>query len=204
MGAGKTRCMETSRRSFLGGLLALPLSAGPAADAYKPWTTRLIEAARDQVGVTRYYDPAYVRLDYPMGDVPRDRGVCIDVVIRAYRDAFDFDFQKAVHEDMAANFAVYPRNWGLSRTDRNIDHRRVPNIETWLKRRGHQRPARDWRPGDLLTCRVPRNLPHIAIVSDRRGADGQYKVIHNIGRGTREETLIGVYGEERRFQFDPL
>lgn len=196
--------MESSRRSFLGGLIALPLSAHQAADAHKPWTTRLIEAARTQVGVTRFYDPAYVRLDYPLGDVPSDRGVCIDVVIRAYRDAFEFDFQKEVHEDMKANFAAYPKIWGLTRTDRNIDHRRVPNIETWLKRRSHEMPARDWKPGDLLTCRVPQNLPHIAIISDRRGADGNYLAIHNIGRGAREEPLIGYYDKERRFRFNPL
>lgn len=168
-------------------------------------TAKLLKQARAQIGVTKSYDPAYVRLEYPNGDVPRDRGVCIDVVIRAYRDAFQFDFQKAIHEDMSANFARYPGIWGLSRTDKNIDHRRVPNIETWLARERHELPIDGWQAGDLLTCRLPGNLPHIVIVSKAadRGAL-MVKVIHNIGRGTQEENLLltGLSGI-RRFRFLP-
>ena len=164
---------------------------------------RLIVAARHQIGITRIYDPAYVALDYPGGDIPVERGVCIDVIIRAYRGAFDFDFQQQVHEDMAAHFSAYPKIWGLTRTDRNIDHRRVPNIETWLSRRNHERATDQWAPGDLVTCRLVGNLPHIGIVSQRRGADGQFMSIHNMGAGTQETSLIGYGRDERRFRFLP-
>ena len=194
--------MQTTRRTCLSSLLAIPLipSVEPFAD---PKPARLITRARDQIGVTLTYDGAYVALDYPGGDVPRDRGVCIDVVIRAYRDAFTFDFQEKIHKDMAANFNAYPKRWGLTRTDRNIDHRRVPNVETWLKRQGHELPASDWQPGDLITCRVAGSLPHIGILSSLRDRKGRYKAIHNIGRGTREDSRIWAYGDQRRFRFLP-
>lgn len=191
-----------TRRLTLLGLGAFPFTASFPSRA-DTWATSLIEAARSQIGVTRFYDPAYVGLDYPGGDLDRSRGVCTDVVIRAYRDAFGFDLQKAVHEDMVSDFDAFPDIWGLSRPDRNIDHRRVPNLETFLERQAAARDDLDWQPGDLMTCRVPRNLPHIGIVSDRQGRDGQYLVLHNIGRGTREEPLIGRFESERRFRFHP-
>ena len=125
------------------------------------------------------------------------------MIIRAYRDAFDFDLQKAMHEDMVAHFDAYPGIWGLTRPDKNIDHRRVPNIETFLKRGGFELPVGDWQPGDLISCRVGRNLPHIGIVSFRTSRNGAPLVIHNIGRGTREESVIGLYKNERRFRFLP-
>ena len=165
-------------------------------------TRLLVHSARQQIGVTIDYDPAYVSLKYPGGDFDRSRGVCTDVIIRAYRDAIDFDLQKAIHEDMLANFAAYPKIWDLSKPDRNIDHRRVPNIERFLERGGYELPATEWRPGDLITCRVGK-LPHIGIVSYSSARDGTPKVIHNIGRGTREETVIGYYNNERRFRFFP-
>lgn len=193
-----------TRRTVAASLIAAPLVIPRIGEVSRPASRRLIAAARAQIGVTTSYDPAYVRLAYPGGDVPVSSGVCIDVVVRAYRDAFNFDFQKAIHEDMGAHFAAYPAIWGLSRPDRNIDHRRVPNMETWLKRYGHERPDTRWMPGDLMSCRVPRNLPHIAIVSDRRGRDGHWRVIHNIGGGTREESLIDRFGEQRRFRFLPV
>lgn len=191
-----------TRRAALLGLTALPLLRPALADP-DAWRGKLISAARSQIGVTVSYDAAYRGLDYPMGDVSRSTGVCTDVVIRAYRDAFAFDLQSAVHEDMVESFSSYPGIWGLSRTDRNIDHRRVPNLETYLEHQDADRGELDWQPGDLMTCRVPPHLPHIAIVSDRVGDDGQWLVIHNIGRGTREESLLGQYREERRFHFPP-
>ncbi len=185
------------------GMAFLPLAATNAGWQVFPQATQLIAAARRQIGVTVDYDPAYVRLAYPGGDVPRETGVCIDVIVRAYRDAFDFDFQKAIHEDMRANFSAYPRTWSLSRPDRNIDHRRVPNLETWLVRNAMELPAEDWKAGDLLTCRVDASLPHVAIISDRRTEWGEPYVIHNIGLGAREERLIGRFSNERRFRFYP-
>ena len=188
--------------------LSQVLDAIDSPEAPKPSLSHLVITARQQIGVTTAYDPAYISLDYPGGDFDRSRGVCTDVIIRAYRDALDFDLQKAIHEDMRDNFSAYPKIWGLSRPDKNIDHRRVPNIERFLKRGGFELPARDWQAGDLVTCRVG-NLPHIGIVSFTNrpstniGAGGYPKVIHNIGRGTREESVIGLYNSERRFRFFP-
>ncbi|MEM1083397.1 MAG: DUF1287 domain-containing protein [Verrucomicrobiota bacterium] len=165
-----------------------------AHSAFADTGDKIVAAARKQVGVTKTYDPAYVGLKYPGGDVPKERGVCTDVVVRALRHGINQDLQKLVHEDMRANFSKYPKIWGLKRTDRNIDHRRVPNLRTYFKRRGFSLPvtkkASDYQPGDLVTCTVPPNLPHIMIVSDRKNADGTPLVIHNIGRGAREEDSL--------------
>ena len=164
---------------------------------------KIIDAARAQVGVTTGYDSAYRALAYPGGDVPEASGVCTDVIIRALRKAMQLDLQKAVHEDMKAHFNRYPRIWGLSRTDRNIDHRRVPNLQTYFTRKGWKIPTpekhADYQPGDLVTCTVPPQLPHIMVVSDRRTAGGRPMIIHNIGQGAREEDrladfpITGVY-----------
>ncbi|MFY2764505.1 DUF1287 domain-containing protein [Arenimonas sp. MALMAid1274] len=196
-----------ARRLVLAALMGAGLvAATPPA----PPVVTLLEAAHRQVGVTRLYDGAYVRLAYPGGDVPADRGVCTDVVIRALR-ATGLDLQKAVHEDMRANFAAYPRNWGLRRPDRNIDHRRVPNLETWFRRAGHALPvtadAADYRPGDIVSWRLPGGLPHIGVVSDRKvpGAD-RYLVVHNIGQGARVEDVLLAWppvGHFRVFRAPP-
>lgn len=151
----------------------------------------LVEAARSQIGVTTRYDGSYVKLDYPGGDVEPERGVCTDVVIRALRKGYGLDLQKLVHLDMKANFGKYPKIWGLKGTDRNIDHRRVPNLQTFFKRNGYSlkitREAGDYQPGDLVTCMLPGNLPHVMIVSDRKNPQGVPLVIHNIGAGASED-----------------
>ena len=151
-------------------------------------------AAWDQVGKTVIYDPAYVGLAYPGGDVPIEKGVCTDVVIRALRVALNMDLQKLVHEDMKASFSEYPALWGLRKPDRNIDHRRVPNLRKYFTRQGYSvgvtRKAEDYLPGDLVTCTVGRNRPHIMVVSNRKGPDGAALVIHNIGSGAREEACL--------------
>ncbi len=200
--------MMITRRALLATGLALPLLprvgfAEPAPD----WTAKLLRAARAQIGVTTGYDPAYVTLDYPGGDVPRETGVCTDVVIRAYRDAFDVDLQQLVHIDMKANFTSYPRTWGLSRADRNIDHRRVPNLERYFSRQGFKRevPGRweDWQAGDLVTMRLGGRLPHIAIFSGYDPLTDKALYIHNIGGGTREEEIRTDYDSPMRFRFPP-
>ena len=155
---------------------------------------KLVASARKQIGVTLHYDPAYTALAFPNGDVPADRGVCTDVVIRAMRDGLTKDLQQLVHQDMRGNFAAYPKKWGLSRPDKNIDHRRVPNLQMYFKGQGYQlalgkNPA-GFRPGDIVTCTVPPNLPHVMIVSGRKNAGGVPLVIHNIGSGTREEDRL--------------
>ena len=190
------------RRSVL---IALPALAAPGlARAAPDWSARLVTAARAQVGRTVLYDPAYVRLAYPGGDVPQDRGVCTDVVIRAYRAAFGLDLQRLVHEDMARAFAIYPKTWGLRRPDRNIDHRRVPNLETFLTRRGAALPlAAPWQAGDLITQRLPGNLPHIVIVTGARSALGQPLVVHNIGAGAQLEPIPVAARNVGRFRFAP-
>ncbi len=146
------------------------------------------------MGKTVIYDPAYVRLAYPGGDVPIKKGVCTDVVIRAMRDAMNMDLQKLVHEDMKASFHEYPTIWGLKKPDRNIDHRRVPNLKTYFRRQGYTvkvtAKKEDYFSGDIVTCTVGRNLAHIMIVSDKKCLDGTPLVIHNIGRGTVEENRL--------------
>ena len=170
-------------------------AAEPAAirDA-TPAQRLIVEAARSQVGRTVTYDPAYVRLAYPGGDVPVEKGVCTDVAIRALRDSLKMDLQKLVHEDMTAAFAQYPRTWGLSRPDPNIDHRRVPNLMRFFDRSGWSQPVtankEDYQPGDLVTCTVGSGRPHIMVVSDRLTPAGVLLVIHNIGRGAREEDSL--------------
>lgn len=185
-------------------LVTAPMLALPATARAEPdWAPRLVAAAQRQVGVTRTYDPAYARLAYPGGDVPMDRGVCTDVVIRAYRTAFGLDLQKLVHEDMTRSFTVYPRTWGLSRPDRNIDHRRVPNLETFLRRKGAALPLEGaWKAGDLVTQRLAGNLPHIVLVAQDGPASAFPRVVHNIGGGARLEALPAARNIAR-FRFAP-
>lgn len=179
---------------ILGVILSLAL-ASPALAGSEP--SRLTAAARDQVGVTVTYDPAYVSLPFPGGDIPRDRGVCTDVVIRALRDGWGIDLQLAVNRDMKSEFSAYPALWGLQKTDRNIDHRRVPNLQTLFARVGAEVPLDDgptpFLPGDIVTWKLPGNLDHIGIVSDRLSTDGTPLILHNIGRGAQEEDILFAY-----------
>ncbi len=160
---------------------------------------KIVAAARKQIGVTTAYVPDYVRLDFPNGDVPRNGGVCTDVVIRALRDGLSKDLQKLVNEDMRGNFAAYPKNWGLSKPDKNNDHRRVPNLRAYFKRKGCEQPlpkagdVSKFLPGDIVTCTVAKTLPHVMIVSDRKTPDGRPLVIHNIGGGAREEDALATF-----------
>jgi len=167
----------------------------------------LVSAAQDRLEHNVRYDGRYIKLGYPGGDVPANIGVCTDVVIRSYRAAYGFDFQKAVHEDMSANFSAYPKNWGLSRTDRNIDHRRVPNLEAYLKRQGASlgvsQKAEDFQPGDIVSWRLGGGLPHIGIVSDRKAQDGTPFIIHNVGAGPQEENVLFAYKMTGHFRFIP-
>jgi uncharacterized protein len=197
-----------TRRSFLVSGLGLPLLPPlPLAEAEQHWTKKLVRAARKQIGVTTGYNPAYVTLDYPGGDVPRETGVCTDVIVRAYRDAFNVDLQVLVHDDMKADFGSYPKTWGLTRADKNIDHRRVPNLERYFQRQNYERDApgmrEDWQEGDLLTMRLGGRLPHIAIFSGYDAVTGSAMYIHNIGGGTREDELYADYDSPRRFRFEP-
>jgi len=204
-----------TRRGILQlGFLALAAGAGGAAKAQpsgagEDWRKALVDAARSQIGVTTLYDPAYRRIAYPGGDVAPERGVCTDVVVRAYRKAFVLDLQRLVHEDMKAGFAAYPRNWGMRAPDPNIDHRRVPNLIAFFKRKGTVLPVTadpaDYLPGDLVTQMLPGNLPHILIVSSQVAAPtpGRRLAIHNIGQGAREEDTLFAFPQTGHFRFAP-
>lgn len=128
---------------------------------------QLVTDAKKQIGVTKYYDPAYTRLSYPMGDVPLIKGVCTDVVVRSLRQQ-GIDLQQKIHEDMRKHFKVYPNKWGLKAPDKNIDHRRVPNIATYFQRQGYQVTDQNYRIGDIVTWDLGQGLVHIGIVSDKK------------------------------------
>ena len=167
---------------------------GVMAYAVSAWAIaphKLVRDARAQIGKTVLYDPAYTPLRYPRGDVPFNKGVCTDVVIRALR-LQGWDLQQLIHEDMRQHFAVYPQKWGLNAPDSNIDHRRVPNIATYFQRQGYQINSQDYRAGDIVTWDLGKGLVHIGIVSNRK-LKGKPLIIHNIGRGTQEEDILYRY-----------
>ncbi|MBD3344058.1 MAG: DUF1287 domain-containing protein [Chitinivibrionales bacterium] len=165
----------------------------------------ILDNCRDQSRITKYYDPSYVRLDYPMGDVPMDWGVCTDVVVRAFR-AGGIDLQELIHRDMKANFAQYPDNWDLKKPDPNIDHRRVPNISNYMRRMGKEirtsKTEKDYEPGDIVIWKLPNNLDHIGIVSDKVVEGSQrYCIYHNIGQGTRLEDILMKFRITGHFRY---
>ncbi|QND51127.1 DUF1287 domain-containing protein [Phyllobacterium sp. 628] len=215
--------MISRRIVVLGGLAAavsassffrLPFTTSAFADKPTPfiepdpWASQLIAAAESQIGQTIVYDPAYVRLKYPMGDVPPDRGVCTDVIIRAYRQSAKLDLQERVHRDMKAAFTDYPKAWGSKQPDTNIDHRRVPNLAAFFRRANASLPvssdAKDYHPGDLVTQMLPDNLPHIAVVTHRSNEDGSRPLlVHNIGSGTKLEDRLFEFKITGHYRYRP-
>jgi uncharacterized protein len=190
-----------SAPSLKGVISSLPVlqDGAPVEKPLAPGTPeavkKMLESAVEQTKVTKNYDPAYVVLAYPNGDVPAERGVCTDVVIRAMRKS-GIDLQKEVHEDMAAHFSLYPAKWGLASADPNIDHRRVPNLQTFFTRRGKSLPvtgkADDYLPGDLVTWDLDgKGMTHIGIVTNLWSEKNKrYYIIHNIGGGAQSEDRI--------------
>ncbi len=151
------------------------------------FASQLADAALTLTKQKVQYDGSYFELSYPNGDVPANKGVCTDVIIRAYRKV-GIDLQKQVHEDMAANFAKYPKKWGLKKTDKNIDHRRVPNLMTFFARKGASKAItadpKDYLAGDVVCWLLNGNLTHIGIVSNQKTVDGQRLfIVHNISAG---------------------
>lgn len=186
--------MEIVKKFFL---VLILLSSSASLVCQEEFYKRLVQATREIINPDVRYDPSYVGLAYPGGDVPADRGVCTDVIIRAYRKV-GIDLQKEVHLDMKANFSSYPKRWGAKTTDRNIDHRRVPNLMTFFARNGKVLPksdkAEDYQPGDIVTWDLPNNLPHIGIVIDEKvPGTNRYKVVHNIGRGQIAEDCLFTF-----------
>jgi uncharacterized protein len=166
---------------------------------------RIIQAAYAQVGVTVSYDPNYVSIPFPGGDVPMDRGVCTDVIIRAYR-TIGADLQLLVNRDMRKAFPAYPHKWGLSRPDPNIDHRRVDNLAVFFARNGQSLPvtadAADYKPGDLVAWKLADGRPHIGLVSDR-SAGGRPLMVHNIGAGAKVEDVLFAFTITGHYQYMP-
>ena len=167
----------------------------------------LVSAALDRTRHHVIYEGSYRKIDYPMGDVPENIGVCTDVVVRSYRK-LGLDLQQLVHEDMKANFAQYPKNWGLKRPDTNIDHRRVPNLERFFERHGQTLAItddpKDYLPGDIVSWRLAGGLPHIGIVSDKKSAKSDnYMIVHNIGLGPKLEDVLFDYRIVGHYRYLP-
>ena len=187
---------------------ALPPAASappPAPPPLDPKTAELVAAAYARTQQSEVYDGSYQRIPYPMGDVAEDRGVCTDLVIRSYR-AIGVDLQQLVHEDMRLAFAEYPPVWGLTAPDPNIDHRRVLNLEAFFRRAGASLPMSmdqaAYRPGDLVTWRLPTGLPHIGIVTELRTPDGKHPIIaHNIGNGPELEDILFKFPMTGHFRY---
>jgi uncharacterized protein len=199
-----------NRRILISGFASM--LASPAALSKniplepKSSAVKLIRAAESQIGVTLTYDPTYTALTYPGGDVPQERGVCTDVIIRAYRQALAIDLQKNVHEDMKNYFSAYPSRWGLKKPDSNIDHRRVPNLQTYFARQGAalkvSDKAEDYHAGDIITVDLPGHLPHIGLVTQYQNADGTRPLcIHNIGAGAKLEDLLFAFPLTGHYRF---
>jgi uncharacterized protein len=150
-------------------------------------TAKIIAAARAQIGDRYVAD--YVSLAYPGGDVPKGQGACTDVLIRALRSV-GVDLQKQVHEDMVTHFSLYPKRWGLRKPDKNIDHRRIPNLLVFWKRRGAVLPLKDWQPGDIVLWRLPGSgLDHCGVLTEAKGPSGNYTVVHNLGGCAEQDAL---------------
>ncbi len=185
----KTLCAQL----VVGLVLVFPGISKGETGFGKKLSKEAIERTRHSVT----YDGSYISIAYPNGDVPEHTGVCTDVVIRSYR-ALGIDLQKEVHEEMKAHFSAFPNLWGLTRTDTNIDHRRVPNLRVFFTRKGQslrvtQEPA-NYYPGDIVTWRLNNGRPHIGIVVDRRSRDGKRPlIVHNIGFGPKLEDELFDY-----------
>ncbi|WP_339074645.1 DUF1287 domain-containing protein [Teredinibacter turnerae] len=168
-----------------------------------------VNAALERTKQNVSYNGSYFKIAYPNGDVPAHLGVCTDVVIRTYR-AIGTDLQVLIHEDMSSNFGLYPskRIWGLSSTDKNIDHRRVPNLQVFFSRHGKSLPKtndpKDYAPGDLVTWMLPGNLPHIGVVTDRLSEhSGNPLIVHNIGAGPSIDDMLLNYEITGHYRYVP-
>ncbi|MDR2653069.1 MAG: DUF1287 domain-containing protein [Prevotellaceae bacterium] len=189
--------------SFAFLMLAVSTTVGQNA-----FFNRLADSALILTEQKVQYDPNYFQIPYPNGDIPENKGVCTDVVIRAYRK-LGIDLQKEIHEDMEANFDKYPKLWGMSQTDKNIDHRRVPNLMTFFSRHGtvmkKSLDTQDYLPGDIVCWDLDNGIKHIGIVANKKSSDGnRYLIVHNIGQGQVVEdclfrfTVIGHYRYEKQ------
>ena len=193
---------ETQTESYSSGIHEDPELIEIESDAIR----KILENAHEQTKLTTRYTQDYYVIPYPNGDLPIETGACTDVIIRAFRNA-GVDLQRQVHEDMAGNFGTYPKKWGLTKTDTNIDHRRVPNLQTYFERRGKARPVtvdtKDYEPGDVVSWDLDgKGMTHIGIVSNLwNDRSKRYLIIHNIGRGTRAEDRLFEWKVTGHFRF---
>ena len=199
-------CYQSKIKQIIFALFIVAFCALPQMLlAQNTFYDKLSDAALSLTEQKVFYDPAYVKIPYPNGDVPADKGVCTDVVIRAYRK-LGIDLQKEVHEDMQAHFSQYPKSWGMSRTDKNIDHRRVGNLMTFFARYGHVKKItndpKDYQPGDIVAWNLGGGLTHIGIVVNQKSADGKrYMIVHNIGAGQVVEDSLFEYKIIGHYQY---
>ena len=192
----------------------IPLSLSFAENDF---SSKLVAAALERTQEQVTYDPTYFSISYPNGDIPKDKGVCTDVIIRSYR-AVGIDLQKEVHEDMKENFSKYPKTWGLNKTDKNIDHRRVPNLQVFLKRKGQSLPISDkiadYKPGDLVTWNIAhawkskhsaiKTVPHIGIVTNQISTSTKRPlIVHNIGQGPKLEDVLFNFDVTGHYRYLP-
>ncbi len=187
-------------------VVIITLAGENSLSAQKNFFQQLSDAALELTNDKVKYDPSYFSIAYPGGDVPADRGVCTDVVIRAYRK-LGIDLQVKVHEDMREHFSAYPANWGLNKPDRNIDHRRVPNLMTYFSRHGKSLPvsktAADYFAGDIVTWDLGSGLTHIGIVTDKKSPDGsRNQIVHNIGNGQELSDCLFAFRITGHYRFE--
>jgi len=191
---------------FLLGILLLIVGTSLLGQA--DFYSRLADSAITLTFQNVSYDPGYYSIDYPNGDIPADRGVCTDVIIRAYRK-LGIDLQKKVHEDMRDNFNMYPKNWGLAGPDKNIDHRRVPNLMVFFERHGNVKsqtlnPA-DYSPGDIVCWNLGGGITHIGVVSTIKSRDGKRNlIVHNIGNGQVIEDCLFSFKIIGHYQYSHI
>lgn len=199
-------CTRASRSSHPSSSSADSSRTRPTTLKVSPEVRRVIDSAKRQTQVTTSYDPSYIQISYPGGDVPSETGVCTDVVIRAFR-ASGVDLQQKVHEDMVKEFSAYPRKWGASTTDTNIDHRRVPNLMVYFERSGKSiaisNNDKDYIPGDVVAWDLGGGITHIGLVSDEVDIEtGRHWIVHNIGGGAQFADVLfswKVIGHYRYF-----
>jgi len=191
---GAISCQRPSQSRAVAEVVPPPSVARPLPANASPQLKQFVDAAIEQSKVTTGYDPSWVKIDYPNGDVPSETGVCSDVIVRAFRQA-GIDLQKEVHEDMTRAWSEYPRKWGASGTDTNIDHRRVLNLTTWFDRQGKSLPITndraDYLPGDVVAWDLSEGHEHIGILTNLSSEpDKHYLIVHNIGAGARVEDVL--------------
>lgn len=170
----------------------------------KSFEYKLSEAAISIIDPSIAYDPTYYKLTYPNGDIPSNKGVCTDVIIRSYRK-LGIDLQKKVHEDMVKNFSIYPKKWGLKKPDTNIDHRRVPNLEVFFTRSGKKlkisQNKNDYKTGEIITWMINNKLPHIGIITHKKSSNGNPLIVHNVGGGQVLEDCLFNYAIVGHFKY---